>query len=307
MRVTIITENEDVSANKLIEALEKRDIDFSRINVTDNNELNFNSDFDSINKTDAVVFRRGSLRYFEKSDFSDDLNLQQYLKAEHFKLQQYFEYAIPTSIIKIGSYLGEVNNNKLINLKIASESGLLVPDYLVTNSRASALRFLSKHGRIITKDIHNSVSFIYPSGYYESAGTLEIFRKDLIEKAEVLFPIFLQKQIDKKFEIRGVFVLNRTFSIATFSLDFEEVIDIRFSDSQLRVVPYQLTDAVEKAVVKMAQKLNLNFFSFDLIVAKNDDVYFLEINPMGQYDIIDVHGNCSVGDYIVSQLLKAYE
>jgi len=55
---------------------------------------------------------------------------------------------------------------------------------------------------------------------------------------------------------------------------------------------------------KLLLELNLDTGSIDLIYTKSDEFVFLEINPVGQYDMVSAPCNYYLDKKIASLLLK---
>jgi glutathione synthase/RimK-type ligase-like ATP-grasp enzyme len=69
--------------------------------------------------------------------------------------------------------------------------------------------------------------------------------------------------------------------------------DYRKYDAQKpnRVVPYSLPENVEQKLMDLFGKIGLNTGSVDLMVDSEDDYYFLEINPVGQFGVLSKSTN----------------
>ena len=53
-----------------------------------------------------------------------------------------------------------------------------------------------------------------------------------------------------------------------------------------RMIPYQLNEKIQIKLKKLMKKVGLNMGSIDLLMSTKDKIYFLEINPVGQYDFV---------------------
>lgn len=82
-------------------------------------------------------------------------------------------------------------------------------------------------------------------------------------------------------------------------------VDFRKYDDKLpnRCVPYILPNKIENALRDLMNSLNLNTGSIDLIVDTQDNYYFLEINPVGQFGMVSQPCNYylekKVAEYLV--------
>src|SRR5688500_5360277 len=53
-----------------------------------------------------------------------------------------------------------------------------------------------------------------------------------------------------------------------------------------RYVPFKLPDEIDQKIKLLFKKIDLNTGSVDLIVDKDDNYFFLEINPVGQFGMV---------------------
>ena len=75
--------------------------------------------------------------------------------------------------------------------------------------------------------------------------------------------------------------------------DKQTVIDFRNYNDQIpnRYVPYKLPHNIEDKIDKFMHKMNLDTGSIDMIVTPDLKYIFLEVNPVGQYDMVSVPCN----------------
>ena len=103
-------------------------------------------------------------------------------------------------------------------------------------------------------------------------------------QTEHFYPSLFQNLIEKKFEIRTFFLLDRFYSMAIFSQQKESTsIDFRNYDvkNPNRYVPFSIPKSIESKLKLFMKKLDLKTGSIDLIVTPNDEYVFLEVNPVG--------------------------
>ena len=170
--ILIISENDDASTDQVLEWLRYYKIKFLRIN--NNNFFDFfHLAIDSVGKTSFKLkskiseinnskisgywYRRGRL------SLSIDLLKEQKIKglsvsSNSFLINEansiteliYNEFHNKTK--SIGN-INENNTNKLVNLKIAKESGLDIPNTWVITSKIELINLLEIHKRLLTKPI----------------------------------------------------------------------------------------------------------------------------------------------------------
>ena len=71
-----------------------------------------------------------------------------------------------------------------------------------------------------------------------------------------------------------------------------------------RCVPYKLPDYIMKKLDLFMQRMNLDTGSIDMIYTTNKEYVFLEVNPVGQYDMVSVPCNYNLHQKIAKYLCQ---
>ncbi len=170
----------------------------------------------------------------------------------------------------------------------ASQIGLKIPDTLVTSSLTILKDFVKKHTVIISKSLTNAV-FIKD---IKQDKTFTMYTKkytmDDIPNIEsnIIFPSLIQKYINKLFEIRVYILGNSIYPMAIFSQQNQKTnTDFRDHDftNPNKIVPYILPKRICNNLIKLLRFFEMNNASIDLIYSTDKKIYFLEINPFGQF------------------------
>lgn len=170
--------------------------------------------------------------------------------------------------------------NKAATMRLASEIGLAVPDWVITNRISDALDFNDLHaGHIVLKSLH--------AGHIDDRRAL--FTAAVTARDHLLQigpePAFLQRQIEKRDDIRVVVVGDQITAVAIDSQsDARSVVDMRAGD--LRSLAHRLVklpEEIQRALLKLTKCLDLRFAAVDLIRDEVGAFWFLEINPNGQW------------------------
>lgn len=118
---------------------------------------------------------------------------------------------------------------------------------------------------------------------------------------------YFEGKIDKAYELR-VFYFNQTFyPMAIFSQnDKKTKIDFRNYNriNPNRTVPFELPIDIKDKLSILMNILNLNSGSVDLIVSKDREYYFLEVNPVGQFGMVSHPCNFNIEEIIAKYLLN---
>lgn len=288
--IRLITEEFDRTINRLIDNLIDLNLPFERVNTNQFSLITI-SDFNINYKVKIIYSRRGSYNFLPSSNYEKEL--YRYLKKEVNDVVYLVESLEHENVTRIGSLHAELTNNKMVNLQIAKNVGFKVPHTIITNCKADLVRFHEQFKNVITKDLKHPPSWIDSTNRFIYNGTFKISKKHLHKLDEFFVPMIFQELIDRKFEIRTFFFVDMFFSVAIIPSD-NSIVDIRNTYSQNRIVPFKLPQKVEDKLFELSKKLRMNTFSSDIVVDRNGDFVFLELNPMGQYDFVDQFGNHNI-------------
>jgi hypothetical protein len=119
------------------------------------------------------------------------------------------------------------------------------------------------------------------------ADTLLAFRDSIR-----LAPVFIQKRIQKKAEYSLILISKHDFVCridAQHINDAEVTLDWRVTEPHKLVhVPEKLPLDYLNKLYQMLDELGLNFGAFDIIRDEDDTLYFIELNPNGQWYWIEI-------------------
>ena len=197
-----------------------------------------------------------------------------------------------------------ININKLHVLKMAAECGLKTPDSHIVSSKKDLAK-LSQENQIITKSIRDPWILRMDEKIY-TMYTSEIKHTELDNLTEGFFPSLVQSKVDKQYEIRTFYLLGAFYSMAIFSQsDNQTSLDFRRYNWKKpnRVTPYILPIEIEKSLENLVNMVNLNCCSIDLIKGVDGNYYFLEINPTGQFGMVDFPCNYGLHEKVAESLI----
>ena len=317
--VLINSTHEDVSTNNVIEWLINDNQSVKRLNEDakihsvsyKKGKLTIQASGSMIDiNTDEIQgywFRRG---WFNISTFRLDtkkthhVKLNNHVTMENGRLIEYIEYRLSQTCNRIGRAATCKNVNKLIALETAIEIGLDVPPYIITTSRAELLQFYELNGPVVCKPISESIAF--NSGSKRMSMYAGLLGLDDILKLPLIFDhSFFQVYIDKEYDIRSFILHEKVYSAAIISQTHEQTrVDFRKYDSESpnKIVPFKLPHNIEEKLASLVYKLDIDSGSAD-IVKKGNKFYFLEVNPVGQYDFVSKACNYQLDKVIAKTLL----
>jgi ATP-GRASP peptide maturase of grasp-with-spasm system len=202
----------------------------------------------------------------------------------------------------------EIGLKKLEVLDRAAKLGILVPPTLVTTSKNELIQFKLKNGRVITKTIGDVPNFRSGNqGYLMRTSEID---DDFVEHHvnNIFFPSLFQALIEKEFELRIFFLLDKFYSMAIFSQrDKQTELDFRNynRDKPNRTVSFKLPIWLEAKLRILVRDLKLSTGSIDMIKEKTTgDYYLLEINPVGQIGMTSYPCNYYLEREIAKKLIE---
>jgi len=102
---------------------------------------------------------------------------------------------------------------------------------------------------------------------------------------------------------------NKVFATAIHSQDHNETkIDWRLwdiiTDIDLKHTKIELPSDISEKCINITKSFNLSFSAIDLILSKDNEYYFLEMNPNGQWAWIEEKTGYPIRDTIISYFQK---
>ena len=200
-----------------------------------------------------------------------------------------------------------INGNKLLQLEMASAFGLLVPRTILTNSPAEVKQFFkANEGNLIMK-LHGSLKKSM-DGRASFFPTSLLTEEDLNELDSIQYcPMIFQQAIEKQYELRVVFIDGEFFTgkIIAPSDQNHGSSDWRTSSAtDAQWERYKLPEEVKSKLTNLMQKMNLSFGAIDIIRQPDGQYVFLEVNPEGEWGMLQRDLNYPIGETIAETLLQ---
>ena len=196
--------------------------------------------------------------------------------------------------------------NKQRQLRIAAQAGLRIPRTLVTNDPAAARQFfIETEGRMVAK-------LLRPLTVSMNAPTLFVYTSQVTEEdlasAETLrhSPMVFQELIPKACELRVAWVAGEAF---TGALDASGTsrgqTDWRLATPeecrwQKAVLPFEIMRGLQS----LMSELGLVYGAIDLICTPEGEYVFLEVNPGGEWGMLERDLGLPIADAIANALLS---
>lgn len=257
-------------------------------------------------KINVVFYRR-----FEKSiQFKSDFNLGQINKKiereSNGELKDLFDYLFYVLDNKIWfPHYSKIEVNKLEMLNIAKDVGLSIPSSTVTNSKDEVIKFKKDVGKIVYKPIRQISYYIFGK-YTYSPYTIEMDDGKIDELNNYFFPSLFQRKVEGKYEIRCFYLDGEIFASAILINSDNKEVDIKlnFNSNSTKWMNYNLPDEVRQKILLFMNKTGLITGSIDLIKTIDNNYYFIEVNPVGQYFAPSVNCNYYIENKIAEWLIN---
>ena len=184
---------------------------------------------------------------------------------------------------------GQAANNKPRQLRLARALGLEVPRTLVTNDAARVRSFYEQlEGRMVAKmltPLSQSMEGGQPFVYTSAVGPEDLEALEGLRHSPMVF----QERIDKRHELRVVVVGGRCFTGAIdASRSVAGQVDWRRArPEECNWEPARLPAEVAVRLERLVAELGLVYGAVDLIVTPEGRHVFLEVNPGGEWGMLE--------------------
>jgi len=213
---------------------------------------------------------------------------------------------IPKSVFWVSNPRAlEHARKKMHQLELARTMGLAIPRTIISNDPLKVKAFYDLcGGRVIFKAIYHEF-LDYGTRAFNIPTTLitptHLAQIDLVRTLPTLF----QEFIEKKYELRVTVVGERVFPVKIDSqANPLTVVDWRNPTyiNDLHYSPIELSEKVSKICLGMLDNLGLSFGAFDFAVDTRNELYFLEVNPNGQWYWLEDKAKVLISDAMVDIL-----
>lgn len=321
--IIILSGDGDVSTDFVVEYLSNLQYDFIRINSYEllneklcissrNNktELIFSGQVIDLDEVGAVWYRK--FGFFYKSEQYKKLTALFNMEVAN-NISKEFTSVLET-IVKIFSdknwitHPSTIGINKFDVIREAQRLDIDTPDSYLINSKDYLLDIVS-NDECIAKSIRDP--WIIRSGTKSIKRPYSMFTS-ILDQQEIehisshFFPSLVQNKIDKDFEIRAFYLAGKFYSMAIFSqLDSQTSVDFRRYNwtKPNRRTPYELPLELAGKLKKLMRHYGFNCCSIDIIKGKDGKYYLLEINPTGQFGMVDFPCNYGLHMKVAQHLI----
>lgn len=197
-----------------------------------------------------------------------------------------------------------VGSDKLRQLQVAYAVGLTIPASIFTNDPATIRQFFKRCNNEVVMKLHNALSRSM-KGDGAFFPTTRLTGADL-EQIDLLTycPMIFQEYIPKAYELRVAYVDGECFAGKIPHAAHDAPADWRtMSSGTMQWQHYALPIPVQRKIGLLMKRLGLLFGAIDIIRHTNGDYVFLEVNPQGEWGMLQKYLDYPIGQTIADKLI----
>lgn len=194
---------------------------------------------------------------------------------------------------------------KPVQLVLAHECGLRVPDTVITNEPDTVRRFAAT-GRTVTKMLgSNSLTEegVQKLSFTRIVGDPELADIADLRGVETTTHLF-QRWVPKHHEVRMTVIGEHITAAAITAHSTESTVDFRADYDRLTYELIEPPDDVATGVRQLMARMGLVYGALDFVVTPDDEWLFLEINAGGQFGFVEDATGAPMTEQLASLLAK---
>jgi MvdC family ATP-grasp ribosomal peptide maturase len=195
----------------------------------------------------------------------------------------------------------KVDGNKMFQLRAAERNNLTIPETIFSNDQEKITDFFHQHcqGKAIAK-LHGVTAKTMSGENMVSTTVIE--EEDLENLSDIAYcPMIFQPYIDKEYELRIVYVDGEFF---TGKINNSENADWRVAREGYFWSAYELPVPIRTNLTSMMKEMGLYTGAIDMIRGKDGQYYFLEVNPQGEWGMLQNELGFPIAERIADNLIK---
>ncbi|MBD9599277.1 hypothetical protein IB252_05420 [Pseudomonas sp. PDM10] len=234
-----------------------------------------------VSELETIWWRRPQPIYAE---VPSDIKTHSFVNEEYLRFWQ-SALAVLAALPNVRWYnpykKNETADCKFRQLEVATEVGLSVPKTIATNVYEDAINFIKQNNsKTIFKSFAGNEDFWQPTRPYKD--TYENHLKDSIG----FCPIILQEYIDGAYDYRIIVIDDQIFPVRFCLKNSRYPYDVRI-DIKNKAESATLNDELRTKILAFMKNYGIRYGAFDFREDLQGDLYFLEVNPAGQFLYLD--------------------
>lgn len=214
----------------------------------------------------------------------------------------WFERALPDMIGCKTINLPAANQtaqNKVAQLIVAKACGLATPDTLISNQGRALCDFAS-HRPSVTKAIGNG-SHLY-AGQIRTGYTIKAAADSYPTRQNPFTIGLVQSAIIPAAMWRIVTIGSRCFGFRLTGAQLAGQIDSRMVEENLEGGAEAVSDDVRDGLIMMMRRFNILYASSDFIEDETGRLWFIDLNPEGQWGAYEQRFGVPISDHIIEEI-----
>jgi ATP-grasp ribosomal peptide maturase len=192
---------------------------------------------------------------------------------------------------------------KPLQLATAAACGLDVPRTMITNVPGDAAAHSAHLGSSVVYKSFASAT-VADGQQVKLIYTTPVTALDMADARVALTAHQFQQRVPKVRDVRATVVGTHVFAANILVDDGNPggLLDWRADYDSLRYEPASLPDSVEASLLAMTERLGLSFAAADFVVTADDQHYFIDLNPSGQWGWIQEATGLPIASAIAAHL-----
>jgi glutathione synthase/RimK-type ligase-like ATP-grasp enzyme len=186
--------------------------------------------------------------------------------------------------------------NKMLQLRVAKDLGMLCPNTFVTNNNHIAVNpdkdYIVKSLDAAVLWIDDKEAFVYSN---------RVKGREIERSSLSLAPVILQDYLSPKIDVRVTAIGRTLYPVRILKNGKGVEGDWRTFKSDIDFVPFSLPSEIAHSCINLLKQLGLSFGGIDLIESEGK-FYFIEINPTGEWGWLIGAANLPIQEAICSYL-----
>lgn len=195
----------------------------------------------------------------------------------------------------------KIDGNKMLQLKIAGKNNLTVPKTIFSNDAGKITAFFHEYcnGKMVAK-LHGAL--LKSMGGDNLLSTQIIDGESLEDIEDIAYcPMIFQPYLEKEYELRIVYLDGEFF---TGKINNSENADWRITQGTYLWSAYELPEHIKLNLTLMMKEMGLYIGAIDMIRARDGNYYFLEVNPQGEWGMLQKELGFPIAQRIADHLIK---
>ena len=306
-KILLISNRYDFSTDFIAIELKKQNIDFIRINRDELKDYTIKFDpiqpeligeYEGYSFTISTKYLKSI--YYRAPTFLRDIFQEGLTEEEQLIRTQWTAFVRSLCVFENIKWLNNPTDIykaeiKPYQLYLAKKLGIKIPKTIISNKTIDI--------GFENQAIKSIDTAIVSKGDEEGFVYTEIYKKENLKEETYSSPFFIQQGLVPKIDIRVTVIENNVIAIKiTSDKNIDE--DWRRYKNELKYTIFELPKKINDFCLNYVKKLNLNFGAIDLIF-HNNEYYFIEINPTGEWSWLQQNTGYSFDEIIVNSLNNA--